>query len=151
MLPKEQKWGDSMQEIIEPIIHKAAVTELKLMLKTTGLSIGDSAQLHLEDDTRIAVYAHIHKRRFLIRRRVLARFGYLGAHATPLLAPALRRGDHMRVRVVDLTPEHLAPNGKAEMYISVWGTARHFLARPAPPLMPLTPNEQSLASGLSRG
>jgi hypothetical protein len=37
----------------------------------------------------------------------------------------LGRNDHLRVRIVGLTPEHLATDGKAEMYVSVWGATRH--------------------------
>jgi hypothetical protein len=129
-----------LQEIIEPIIHKAAVIDLQIPLKPTGLSIGDAAELHLGDDGRISVYTHISKRSFLFRRRVLAHVGFLGPQAGPLLSAALRRGDHLRVRIVGLTPEHLAPNGKSEMHISVWGTTRHFYARtePKPALQPTT-------------
>lgn len=115
-----------MQDIIEPIIHKATVYDLTMPLKSTGLSIGDTAELRLADDDRIAVYAHMSQRRFFIRRSVLRHFGYLGPSATVLLDPILRRGDHLRVRIVGLTPEHLATNGQAEMHVSVWGTARHF-------------------------
>lgn len=115
-----------MQGIIEPIIHKAAVIDLKHPLRNAGLSIGDAGELHLGDDGRIAVYATILKRSFLIRRRMLVAIGYLGAQANALLGPALRRGDPLRVRLVGLTPEHLATNGKPEMFISVWGNTRNF-------------------------
>lgn len=115
-----------MQGIIEPIIHKAAVKDLTYPLRNTGLSIGDACELHLGDDGRIAVYVYLLKRRFLIRRRVQALIGYLGTQANPLLVPALRRGDALRVRLVGLTPEHLATSGKAEMHISVWGNTQRF-------------------------
>ncbi|MGB3279436.1 MAG: hypothetical protein WBA92_09620 [Pseudorhodobacter sp.] len=129
-----------MQDIIEPIIHKAAVIDLKIALKNTGLSIGDTAELHLTDEGKIAVYAHIRKRSFLFHRRKLALIGHLGAKATPLLTPALRRGDYLRVRVVGLTPEHLASDGKAEMHVSVWGTARHFFTPPPNSSLEPTPS-----------
>lgn len=118
--------GRKVQGIIEPIIHKAAVKDLRHPLRNAGLSIGDTCELHLGDDDRIAVYVHILRRRFLIRRRVWAIIGYLGAQANPLLSPALRRGDPLRVRLVGLTPEHLSTGGTPEMYISVWGNTQHF-------------------------
>lgn len=121
-----------MQYIIEPIIHKAAVIDMKIALRNTGLSIGDPAELHLTDQGQIAVHAYIHKRSFLFSRRKLTYIGHLGAKAMPLLAPALRRGNYLRVRVVGLTPEHLATDGKAEMHISVWGTTRHLFTSVAP-------------------
>jgi hypothetical protein len=114
-----------MQDIIEPIIHKAAVQDLTLRLRTTGLSIGDTAELRMDADNRIAVFAPVIRRRFFIRRAVLRHVGYLGPSATALLAPMLGRNDHLRVRIVGLTPEHLATDGKAEMYVSVWGATRH--------------------------
>ncbi len=125
-----------MQDIIEPIIHKAAVTALEISFKDTGLSIGDPAELHLGEDGRIAVYAVVSRRSFLIRRRRLTRIGYLGSQAVPLLSPALRRGDYLRVRVVGLTPEHLAPEGRAEMSVSVWGNISHLLNKKAKPAAP---------------
>lgn len=136
MAVKDQIKGRNVQELIEPIIHKATVTDLTRPLKNSGLSIGDTAELHLGEDGRIAVYVQITKRSFLIRRRVHALIGYLGAQANTLLTPALRRGDHLRVRVVGLTPEHLATSGNPEMFVSVWGTTRHFHARPAATLQP---------------
>ncbi len=116
--------GKGVQGIIEPIIHKTAVIELQHSLRTTGLSIGDAGELRLGDDGRIAVYAHILKRRFLVRRRVLALIGYLGVQTNPLIGPALRRGDPLRVRLVGLTPEHLASSGRPELHISVWGNTK---------------------------
>jgi len=121
----EEKKGSRMQDIIEAIINKAAVCDLQTAIRNTGLCIGDAAELHLCDDGRVAVWATIRKSRFLIRRRVLAHLGNLGPQACQILTPALRRGDHLRVRVVGLTPEHLAPDGRAEMHVSVWGNLRH--------------------------
>lgn len=116
--------GKTVQGIIEPLLHKTAVIELQHPLRRAGLSIGDAGELRLGDDGRIAVYAPILKRRFLIRRRILALIGYLGPTANPLIVPALRRGAPLRVRVVGLTPEHLASNGRADLHISVWGSTQ---------------------------
>ncbi|MGO4909427.1 hypothetical protein ACEN2J_13975, partial [Pseudorhodobacter sp. W20_MBD10_FR17] len=121
-----------MQDIIEPILHQAAVCDLTMALKSTGLSIGDTAELRLGDDHRVAVYAHILRRRLFIRRSVLRHVGYLDAHAAMVLAPNLRNDEHLRVRIVGLTPEHLAHDGRAEMHVSVWGTARHASAPQIP-------------------
>lgn len=121
---KDYKRGKTVQGIIEPILHKATVIELKHPLRKAGLSIGDAGEVRLGDDGRIAVYAHILRRRFLVRRRVLALIGYLGVQANPLIGPALRRGDPLRVRLVGLTPEHLASSGRPELHISVWGSTQ---------------------------
>ncbi|WP_050528102.1 hypothetical protein [Pseudorhodobacter aquimaris] len=122
-----------MQDLLEPIIHKTKVFDLQMPIKHSGLSIGDTAELRLDKNGVITVWCVVTKKRLLIRRKVMAHLGNLRATADQILSPALRRGDHLRVRVVGLTPEHLAPDGKAEMYISVWGTARNFQpAKPAP-------------------
>jgi hypothetical protein len=118
-----------VHDIIEPLLHKAAVRDLLRPIRNSGLSIGDTAQLHLTEDGRIAVWATLRYTRFFLPRRSLLPLGHLGADAGQILTPALRRGDHLRVRVVGLTPEHLSPDGQAEMHISVWGNARYL---PAP-------------------
>ncbi|QCO56322.1 hypothetical protein EOK75_11625 [Pseudorhodobacter turbinis] len=130
-----------MQDLLEPIIHKTKVFDLQMPLKHSGLSIGDAAELRLDKDGVITVWCRVSKRSFLIRRKVMAHLGNLRATADQILSPALQRGDHLRVRVVGLTPEHLATDGKAEMYISVWGTARNFQQiKPAPAKpAPVTP------------
>ncbi len=127
--PNRHAKGPRVQDIIEPILHKAAVCDLTRPIRQSGLSIGDAAQLHLTEDGHVTVWATIRHRRFFLPRRTLLALGQLGAQAAQILTPALRRGDHLRVRVVGLTPEHLAPNGQAEMHISVWGNARYL---PAP-------------------
>jgi hypothetical protein len=108
-----------MQDIIEPILHKTAVCDLTMALKSAGLSIGDPAELRLGQDHRVAVYAHIVRRSFFIRRKALRHVGYLDPRAAVLLAPNLQNGEHLRVRIVGLTPEHLARDGHAEMHVSL--------------------------------
>lgn len=115
--------GASMHDILEPILHKASVSEFRITIRTAGLSIGDTAELHLCEDGTVAVYATILKRGLLFRRRKLAQVGLLGQRATALITPALRNRDHLRVRIVGLTPEHLSGDGRPEMNISVWGAA----------------------------
>ena len=54
-----------------------------------------------------------------------------------ILAPALDEGMPLRMRVVMLTPEHLAGSGVPEIHVSVWGDPR--LLAPfldAPPTLP---------------
>lgn len=116
-----------MQDIIEAIIHKAAVRDLQTPIRDTGLSIGDPAELHLCDDGSVAVWGIIRKRSFFFRRAVLAHLGFLAPQASAIVAPALLQGETLRVRVVGLTPEHLATDGKAEMHVSVWGNLRHIM------------------------
>ena len=45
--------------------------------------------------------------------------------AEEIVAPSLARGDALRVRIIDLVPEHLSSGYPPEVCISVWGDPRH--------------------------
>lgn len=118
-----------MQEILQPIIHKAPVLGLRVNVTRTGLCIGDPAGLQLMDDGQIAIFAPVRKHFLgLIPHRSLAQLGHLGPAAAEIVAPALQHGDHLRVRIVDLTPEHLSTSDGPEVHISVWGDTKRLLA-----------------------
>lgn len=125
--PLKAKKGTQMQEMLQPLIHKAAVHSIAVNVARTGLSIGDAVALLPLPDGRIGVFARL-RRRFLgiIPHQSTVMIGALGPHATALIAPAVERAELLRVRIVGLTPEHLAiaPMG-AEVHISVWGDPRH--------------------------
>jgi hypothetical protein len=119
-----------MQAMLQPLIHKAAVHSIFVNVAKTGLSIGDAAELALLPDGRIGVFALL-QRRFLglIPRQITVLIGLLGPTATELIAPAVERQEQLRVRIVGLTPEHLAvPPAGAEVHISVWGDPRQLAA-----------------------
>ncbi len=134
--PQNKKKAAQMQDILQVLIHKAPVQGLLLHIGRSGLCIGDAAELQLQADGRIAIFAQA-KRPLLgvLPRRSLRHLGFLGPAATAVMTDPLRHSDHLRVRIVGLTPEHLAPNGEAEVYISVWSnTHRLMAARPPAPL-----------------
>ena len=106
-----------MSDSLQPLIHKAPVHGLLVHVGRCGLCIGDPATLHLLEDGQIGIFAQV-RRRVLGRR--LSQLGHLGPAGTTLLRPAVQRGQHLRVRIVGLTPEHLAA---PEVHISVWGEA----------------------------
>lgn len=116
-----------MQDMLQPLIHKAAVHSICVNVARTGMSIGDEAVLVALPDGRIGVFARLNRRFLgLFPRRVMVLIGALGPHATALIAPAVERAELLRVRIVGLTPEHLAtPPMGAEVHISVWGDPRH--------------------------
>lgn len=130
-----------MQDLLQPLIHKAAVHDITVNIARTGLSIGDEAELHELPDGRIGVFARV-SRRFLgmFPRQTKLPIGVLGPGAGRLIAAAVIRGESLRVRIVGLTPEHLAPEGSGpEIHISVWGDPRHLHAaslEPAPAPQP---------------
>ena len=110
-----------MLDLIQPIIHKAPVMGLAMAINKTGLSIGDKADLRLLADGRIGIFALVRHRLFFVPRLSLRQIGHLGPQATALIGPVVERGDYLRVRIVGITPEHLAADGKPEVFLSIWG------------------------------
>lgn len=109
-----------------PLIHKAPVEGLTIHVGRTGISIGDTAWLDRLTDGRIGVFARIRQPLLgLIPRQRPALLGHLGPLAEEIVSPSLAHGDPLRVRIIDLVPEHLANGYPPEVYISVWGDPRH--------------------------
>ncbi len=129
-----------------PLIHKAPVEGLQIHVARTRLAIGDMAFLDRLSDGRVGVYARVrHMILGIFPRHHTALIGHLGPVAEEIVAPSLAHGDDLRVRIIDLTPEHLANGFPPEVYISVWGDPRHLapvleaaglLVDPAPPPAP---------------
>lgn len=120
------------------LIRKAPVEGIAVHVTRGGLSLGDPAWLEPLADGRIGVFARTNQRVLGLFSRW--RPGFLG-HLDPLtaevVAPSLAHGDRLRVRIIDLVPEHLAKENGPEVYISVWGDPRHLqpilrLLAPAP-------------------
>lgn len=133
---QNKKKAARMQDILQVLIHKAPVQDVQLHIGKSGLCIGDAAELHLQGDGKIAIFAQA-KRPLLgvLPRRALRQLGQLGPAATAVMTEPLQHGDHLRVRIVGLTPEHLSPTGAAEIYISVWSNTHRMMAvRPPTPL-----------------
>ncbi len=132
---QNKKKAGQMQDILQVLIHKAPVQGLLLHIGKSGLCIGDAAELHLQPDGKIGIFAQA-KRPLLgiLPRRSLRHLGYLGPAATEVMIEPLQHSDHLRVRIVGLTPEHLSPNGAAEVYISVWSNTHRMMGvrHPAP-------------------
>lgn len=109
-----------------PLIHKAPVEGLAIHVARAGLAIGDQARLDRLSDGRIGVFARLRKPILgLLPHHKEGLVGHLGPVAEEILAPSLAHGDDLRVRIIDLTPEHLSNGYPPEVYISVWGDPRH--------------------------
>lgn len=124
-----------MHDLLQPLIHKAAVQDIAVHIGRTGLSIGDEAGLHLLPDGKVGVVA-LQERRLLglIPRKSSVLLGTLGPQARAILMPAVENDEPLRVRIVGLTPEHLVPEGgQPEIHISVWGHPRHLAQSPPQP------------------
>lgn len=119
-----------MQETLQPLLSKAQVNDLLFNVARSGLSMGDTAWLILAEEGRVAVCASV-KTQFLFWMRSKNKIlGYLTDMDSAVVLPNLRANDALRVRIVGLTPEHLAPEGKAVLHVSVWGH-RQYTPRPA--------------------
>lgn len=114
-----------------PLIHKAPVEGLTIHVARARLAIGDTAWLDWLPDGRVGVFAVVrHRVLGLVPRRRPFLIGHLGPLAEEIVAPSLDHGDALRVRIIDLTPEHLANGFPPEIYISVWGDPRHLVPAP---------------------
>ncbi len=112
-----------------PLIHKAPVECLRIHVARTGLAIGDTAWLDRLGDGRIGVFARLSQPiLWLIPRRRPGLVGHLGPLAEEIVAPSMAHDDKLRVRIIDLVPEHLSNGYPPEVYISVWGDPRHLHA-----------------------
>lgn len=116
-----------MHDLIQPLIHKAAVHDVAVNVSRTGLSIGDTAELHELSDGRVGVFARVQRSILgLFSRRTVIGLGVLGPNSERLIKRAVVQGETLRVRIVGLTPEHLSASGEGpEIYVSVWGDPRH--------------------------
>lgn len=109
-----------------PLIHKAPVEGLQINVARAGIAIGDTAWLDRLTDGRVGVFARLRQPIFgLIPRLRPGLVGHLGPMAEEIVAPSLAHGDALRVRIIDLVPEHLSNGFPPEVYISVWGDPRH--------------------------
>jgi len=114
-----------MHDLLQPLLAKVPVLGLPRRLARSGLGIGDAAKLHLLPDGLIGITLPLrHHILGLIPHRATRYLGHLDDAATALLTPALLHGDHLRVRIVDVTAEHLSPTGLPEVHVSVWGAPR---------------------------
>ena len=102
---------------------------LRVNIARTGLCIGDPAELRLLADGQIGIFAPVRKRVLgIIPRRVLLHLGNLGPAAVAIIGEAIQQGQHLRVRIVGLTPEHLSSSAGPEVHISIWGDAARLQA-----------------------
>jgi hypothetical protein len=114
-----------MHEMIEPILPQVPVEGIAIHVAKSRLSMGDAAEARLTADGRVGIWARVRKP-FLgvLPLRRDAYIGHLGPIAAQILTPALLDGAPLRLRVVMLTPEHLAGAGQPEVHISIWGDPR---------------------------
>ena len=115
---------------MQVILHKTPLVPLAQTPTAFGLTLGDSVELHAGPSGEVvAVYSR--KGRWLPllgRRSRPVPIGQLEPEAADIVAPALRNGNELRVRVVEICPAHLRAEGDDAVCLSVWGD-RDSLAR----------------------
>ncbi|OYX25912.1 MAG: hypothetical protein B7Z10_04815 [Rhodobacterales bacterium 32-66-7] len=136
------------------LIRKTRVADIAIHVNRAGLAIGDVAWLAPLADGRIGVFARINRRLLGLFSRWRPGFlGHLDADAEEIITPSLQHGDRLRVRIIDLVPEHLAHGNPPEVHISVWGDPRHLqpVRRPPEPAPAIASPRRRLSSvGLAR-
>ena len=135
-----------MHDLIQPLVHKTAVHDLAVVVRRTDLSIGDTAELHELPDGRIGVFTARRKSFLgLFPRQQVQMLGILGPKASRLVGPSVAAGDFLRIRIVGLTPEHLSPDGQAEVHVSIWGDPRLLSAMEKSGQSAVSPNQTGVA------
>ncbi len=126
-----------MHDIIEPILPQVPVEGIALHVGRSRLSMGDAVTPRLMPEGLVGLWARVWRPWMgVVPRWREGYLGHLGPMASQILAPALEKGLTLRMRVVMLTPEHLAGSGQPEIHVSVWGDPRlltPFLEGIAPP------------------
>ncbi|MDQ2066537.1 hypothetical protein Q9295_09135 [Xinfangfangia sp. CPCC 101601] len=111
-----------MRDIIEPILPQVPVEGIALHIGRSRLSMGDAVVPRLMADGQVGLWARVVRPWMGIIPVWRDGFiGQLGPVASEILAPAIEAGQKMRLRVVMLTPEHLAGDGQPEIHVSIWG------------------------------
>ncbi len=108
---------------MQVILHKTPLVPLAESPAKYGLTLGDSVEL--QADPTGAVTAVFRRKGswlpLLGRRTRQVPIGQLEPEAADMVAPALRRGTGLRVRVVEICPAHLSAEGQDAICLSVWG------------------------------
>ena len=114
-----------MHDIIEPILPQVPVEGIALHVGRSRLSMGDTVTPRLMPEGLVGLWARIIRPWMgIVPLWREGYVGHLGPMASQILAPALEKGLTLRMRVVMLTPEHLAGSGEPEIHVSVWGDPR---------------------------
>jgi len=106
---------------MQVILHKTPLVPLAEAPASFGLTLGDSVELHA-DPTGSVTAVFWRKGPWLLGRRARqVPIGQLLPEAADMVAPALRHGNGLRVRVVEICPAHLSAEGQDAVCLSVWG------------------------------
>ena len=107
-------------------------TDLSVTQAPGWLAPNAPVRILIEADGSVGAYAERPAGLFGLRPGGPVRIGALSAQAQELLLPALETGAHLRVRIVELVPSHLAPGGQARIAVSVWGDPDRLRPSPTP-------------------
>ena len=122
-----------MSNRLETILPQVPVEEIAIHIGKSGLSLGDNAEIRVLKDGRIGVFARVrHRILGLIPQWRLDYLGHLGPRAAQVLKPALAQDESFRLRIVVLTPEHLATSGPPAIHVSIRGNPHRLSAADIP-------------------
>ena len=106
---------------MQAIIHKAEV-DLIIDPVSAGICPSDKASLVLNPDATVNVFVEKPVRlAFRAGATRLIHIGKLESLAAEALTPALKSSTHLRIRIVEVEPQHVTRTGKAAVFLSVWG------------------------------
>jgi hypothetical protein len=108
---------------MQVILHKTPLVPLAETPATFGLTLGDSVELQADASGAVtAVFWRKGRWSSLFGGRARqVPIGQLVPEAADMIAPALRYGTDLRVRVVEICPAHLSAAGQDAVCLSVWG------------------------------
>lgn len=113
-----------MRDILEPILPQIPVEGVSVHIARSRLSMGDAVTARLLPDGHVGIFGRIRRSFLGLPFWRDSYIGHLGPVAAQILTPALLDDVSLRLRIVMLTPEHLAGAGNPEIHISVWGDPR---------------------------
>ena len=102
--------------------EKTPVINLEVDLKKKGISIGDDLTLVQADKGDFFLYFQPRQgflSRIFINKRP-KRLGQLEADVSANLAANLDPKKHVRIRIVDATPKHIAKDCIDRLHVSIW-------------------------------
>ena len=110
-----------MPQRLSPIVPQIPVEQLTIHIARSRICLGDPVEAVLISEREVGIYAKVWQP-FLglvprYKRRYIGKLGPLGSQ---ILAPILAEGIALRLRIVLLTPEHLAGVNPVELMVSVW-------------------------------
>lgn len=132
-------------DIVELILPQVPVEGIAVHIGRSRLSMGDTVTPKVIAEGKVGLWVRLNRPwAGIIPLQRDTYIGHLGDVASQILYPAVQAGHPLRMRVVVLTPEHLAGAGQPEIHVSVWGNPKLLLPflEAAPAALPVEEVEE---------